>query len=121
MNAVQAPLLKYAEEGMTVYDRQGNKIGKVSLVYAGPDDYLPAGSNLSVIDVDENLLPEAVRNLFPPNRVPDTVRKRLFQTGFLKINTGLLASDRYALADQVEVVRSDSIYLKVDKDKTLKF
>jgi hypothetical protein len=33
----------------------------------------------------------------------------------------VLASGRYALADQVEVVRSDSFYLKVDKDKTLKF
>jgi hypothetical protein len=121
MNAVESQLIKYAQEGMTVYDRQGNKIGKVSLVYAGPDDYMSAGSGLPVMDVDESLLPEAVRSLFPPDRVPTVVRQRLFQTGFLKINTGLLAADRYALADQVEVVRSDSIFLKVDKAKTLKF
>ncbi len=121
MNAVQSQLLKYAQEGMTVYDRQGNKLGKVSMVYAGPEDYMPTGSGRSVIDVDENLLPEAVRNLFPQDRVPDTIRQRLFQAGFLKINTGLLTSDRYALADQVEVVRSESIYLKVDKNQTLKF
>jgi hypothetical protein len=121
MSAVQHQLLKYAREGMTVYDRRGNKIGKVSFMHSGANEYQPEGIDLPVMDLDETLLPDAVRELFPSDRVPDVVRKRLLQMGFLKIHTGFLASDRYALADQVETVRSDSIYLNVDKGETLKF
>ncbi len=43
MGVVQQPLLKYVREGMTVYDRRGNKIGKVSLVYSSANEHQPEG------------------------------------------------------------------------------
>jgi hypothetical protein len=114
-------LLNYVQEGMDVYDRRGNKIGKVGLVFSGADEYETGGADQPILGLDETLVPDAVRKLFPPDRVPDVVRKRLFQIGFLKINTGLLGSDRYVLSNQIETVLSDSIYLNVDKDEMLKF
>jgi hypothetical protein len=121
MCAVQQNLLSFVEEGMAVYDRQGKKIGKVGLAFPGANAMLSGEQAVKVTEVDETLLADEVRASLPPERVLPEVRQRLFQAGFLKINTGLLAPDRYALADQVETVTSDRVYLGVNKDETLKF
>lgn len=121
MNAVQQ-LLTYVQKSMTVYDRQGAKVGKVNFVYPGVnDDYLTEWNIVPGTSVDEDLLPDEVRDALPEDRVPAEVRERLLQMGFVKINTGLLATDRYALPEQIESVRSDSVYLSVDENDTLKF
>lgn len=121
MNIIGKRLIEYVQEGMKVYDRQGEKVGKVNLVYSGAYEYLPEGKAIALLEMDDEMLPDTVRQLFHPSRVPSKLRERLYQMGFVKINTGLLAADRYALADQIESVGSDTIRLKVDKDDTLKF
>lgn len=121
MSTIGKQLVDYVHEGMTVYDRRGDKVGKVSLVFSGVHELLPEGHGIAVMGVDENLLPDAIRALFPPDRVPAEVRERLLLTGFVKINAGLLVADRYALADQIESVGSDTVRLKVNKNDTIKF
>ncbi|MBI5959464.1 MAG: hypothetical protein HY866_12060 [Chloroflexi bacterium] len=121
MAAVENRFLQYVQEGMKVYDRQGSKVGKVIQVYSGAYEYLPGEKAVALMDLDKELLPDAVRGLFSSDRFPAEVRERLLQIGFIKIDTGLFASDRYALGDQVDMVHDDGVYLRVDKDETLKF
>jgi hypothetical protein len=121
MTAVEKQLLEYVQEGMKVYDHEGAKIGKVSLVFSGAYEYLPQNKALAIMELDESLLPDAVRDLFPPDRVPAEVRERLFQMGFIKIDTGIFGSDRYVLGNQIASIRSDSVHLTINKSEALRF
>lgn len=120
MTAVEKRLLEYVQEGMKVYDSQGVKLGKVSLVFSGAYEYLPQNKALAVMELDESMLPDTVRELFSPGRIPNEVRERLFQMGFIKINTGLFASDRYVPGDEIASVRNDSVHLSINKSETLR-
>lgn len=121
MSTMQQQLLKDVQEGMTVYDHRGHKIGKVNLVYLGANAAFPGAIGLPAGVLDEALIPDAVRDTVPPDRVPEVIRRRLFRTGFLKLNTGLLTPDRFVLLNQVKAVLRNGIYLSVGKDETLKF
>ena len=120
MSAVQQKLVTFVEEGMTVIDRQGKKIGKVSLAFPGTNTTLSGDQAAIGTGVDEARLSEEARLSLPLAMLPE-IRQRLLQSGFIRIDTGLLTRDRYALPDQIETVTSDSVYLGVDKDETLKF
>jgi len=121
MYAEPQKLLEYVEEGMTVFDRLGKRIGKVKMAYHGANSLFYGEQAPLVTDVDETLVPEDVRASLPPERVGAMMRQKLFRTGFLKIHTGLLTADRYVLPDQIQSVTGDHIFLSVDKDETLKF
>jgi hypothetical protein len=106
---------------MAVDDRQRKEIGKVGLVLPDANAMWSGEQAVKATEVDEGLLADQVRASLPSQRVLPEVRQRLFQVGFLKVNTGLLAPDRCALADQVETATSDCVYLGVNKDETLQF
>lgn len=111
--------LRLIREGMAVYDRAGDKIGTVEQVHFGPDDEYGRGAAepASVRDRDESLI-DTIAEVFAPNDMPEAVRSRLLQQGFIRVDaTGLFAADRYITPDQIAQVAGDRVVLRVSREE----
>ncbi len=115
--ATNQHILRQVQESMMVYDREGGQVGRVDYVHFGADKYASEWNFFPETESE----PEDIFGVMPEERVPEEMRERLLQTGFVKINTGLLATDRYILPEQIESVSSDSVHLNVHEEDTLKF
>lgn len=91
------------EEGMPVYDRNDKKVGKVRHFQSGLGTADEPGESGEL-----------------PADAPLELRQRLIGGGFVKIDRGLLSSDRYAELDHVEAVSEEGVRLNVAKDELLK-
>lgn len=119
-------ILNFIHEGMTVYDREDKKIGSVERLYFGSgstvdqDEYqMPVEPGRA--DIPRDTLFDAIADVFDPNDVPDEMRERLLQRGFIRIDgAGLFAADRYVMPEQIASVSDEAVYLKVAKDELLK-
>jgi hypothetical protein len=120
-------LLTQIYEGMTVYDRTGQKIGTVERVYfgavsqeadthgGGPTTAAPPGA------YESSLIEDFARAIFPADQVPEPLRQRLLRHGFIRIDsTGLFAADRYVMPDQIADVSEDRVTLRVTRDELIK-
>src|SRR5690606_9379383 len=114
-------ILAQIHEGMKVYDRMENEIGTVDRVKMSDDN--PATEEVEAVTADEPVRRRdtflgALADVFSPDELPDVVRERLLQQGFIRIDaTGLFAADRYVLPDQIMSVSGDGVTLKVSKDE----
>lgn len=118
--------LMRVREGMDVYDSGNHHIGSVSTVYFGADSEknLDTGTGAAEADnpdkYETDSLVKAVAQTLDPNDLPEELRERLWQQGFIRINSsGLLASDRYALPEQIASVGQDGVHLNTDYDSLL--
>lgn len=114
----ESNLLLEIKAGMTVYDREGQKIGEVDTVFAGakPDDleelgHAPADVDVSALDLDT--LPVDAAEVMGDEDLDEPVRERLMRRGFARIDAGLLDSDRYVMPDQIASVTDDEVRLNV--------
>ena len=82
-------------EGMPVYDLIVDKVGSVKYVQFSDDS----------LDREQNLQDADVKN------APEPIRQRLLESGYIRINTGLLHKDLFATADQIEEVVDNGVYL----------
>jgi hypothetical protein len=118
--------LNFIREGMTVYDREDDKIGSVERLYFGSGSTVDQDEyNMSVepgrADLPGNALVDAIANVFDPTDIPQEMQERLLQSGFIRIDgAGLFAADRYVMPDQIASVSDEAVYLKVTKDELLK-
>jgi PRC-barrel domain len=114
-------------EGMTVYDRAGDKIGTVEDVYlggmseeadkrgGGPETAPSPGRG------EGSLSEDLAKAIFPSDQLPETLRQRLLRHGFIRLDsTGLFAADRYVMADQIADVSEDRVTLRVTRDELIK-
>lgn len=115
-------ILNQIQEDMTVCDSAGDKIGKVRQVFLGAvsDKMNQRGTGPATASVpeqrDETLI-DFVAEAFADKPLPDVLRERLLREGFIQIDSsGLFASDRFALGDQVQSVTEDCVGLSVSKD-----
>lgn len=95
-------------EGMLVYDRENTKVGTVKYVQ------LP----------DESDIPDLGAETMHGSKVdkmPEVLRARLRQEGFVQVDSGLFAPDRYIMPHQIEAVSDDGVKLRVAKDTLIKF
>lgn len=107
--------IELVREGMDVIARSGEKIGTVKDLRIGdPGDPAISGAPERAQNLIGSLA-EAFGNRADPD-VPDGLRERYLRRGYLKVNTGVFGSDRYALADQIADVRGDRVHLSVDED-----
>jgi hypothetical protein len=120
-------ILTQIYEGMTVYDRAGDKIGTVEHVYLGgvseEDDRRGGGSETapSPGGGESSLIEDFARAIFPSDQLPETLRQRLLRQGFVRIDsTGLFAADRYVMPDQIADVSEDRVTLRVTRDELIK-
>ncbi len=123
-----SPILKQVREGMMVYDQEGKKVGKVKEIYLGAvsDEVNEQGIGPATAydpDIREDSLLDNIAEAFAAadDKLPKVLRNRLLHHGFIRINsTGLFASDRYALPDQIASISDDGVYLSVLRDELIK-
>jgi hypothetical protein len=118
-----SPSLRLVEKGMRVFDREHHEIGKVEWVQFGDDDpETPEVEAAGPSDLprDDTLI-DVVARAFTDDDVPEEVRNRLVQQGFVRIDAdGLFAADRYVMPEQIDSVSGDGMTLNVTKDELLK-
>jgi len=119
-------ILNLVREGMTVYDIHDHKIGKVRNLYygatgAGPRDTEAKG--VSAPDPgyrDESIVDNVAEAFAGDLNIPDVLRNRLLNSGFVRVDTGVLHSDRYVLPEQISHISGDKVYLKTGHDELIK-
>ena len=112
-------------EGMKVYDRLHHEIGKVDRVQIGDDDpttlEVEAAAPADLRTRDESILDSVAEVFAPDDDIPEEIRERLLQQGFIRIDSsGLFSADRYVLPDQIMSVSGDAVTLNVSKDELIK-
>lgn len=120
-------VLEHVEEGMNVYNRNGDKIGTVEDIQFGQEDLSQPGPETSTVsdatyDYDRNSLVDMFAEaIAPAPDVPDELKARMMRYGFIRIDAGLLKSDRVAMTDQIDRVTEDGVHLKTaDHDELVK-
>jgi hypothetical protein len=117
-------ILAQINEGMKVYDRLHHEIGTVDRVKMSDDN--PATEEAEAVTATE--IPQrnktflsAIAEAFHPDELPEEMRERLLQAGFIRLDSsGLFAADRYVMPDQIMSVAGDSVTLNVSKDELMK-
>jgi hypothetical protein len=120
-------ILTQIYEGMTVYDRAGDKIGTVEHVYLGgvSEEADKRGGGPETVPSlgrgESSLIEDFAQAIFPSDQLPETLRQRLLRHGFIRIDsTGLFAADRYVMPDQIADVSDDRVTLRVTRDELIK-
>ncbi|MBZ0293493.1 MAG: hypothetical protein K8L99_13075 [Anaerolineae bacterium] len=111
------------KEGMTVLDVHGDKVGTVKFVKFGDEDPNHPGPETVTADVDttpDNIIEEVAAVFRDGTELPETIRKRLVRYGYVRIDTGLLSADRFAILDQVVSVTNDEVHLTADGEELVK-
>lgn len=119
-------ILNQVEEGMSVCDNSGQKIGSVRQIFLGAvtDEMNERGRGPATASSpewrDDTLVDNLAEAFSAEDPLPEAVRGRLLRHGFMRIDTsGIFASDRFALPDQIESVSEDCVRLRVTKDELI--
>ncbi len=111
--------MEHIQEGMTVVDLAGEKVGKVEYVQFGDPQAVTTEGNEP--GRPAGLIGEAAMAVFGDEREPDVeepLRSQLLRYGFIKVDgPGLTDKDRYVRADLIGNVSDDIVTLKVSKDQ----
>ncbi|HEU5013571.1 MAG TPA: hypothetical protein VFT66_13690 [Roseiflexaceae bacterium] len=108
-------------EGMDVYDSDGKHIGTVERVHFGASVEGVQTATPGDADLRGNSFLDDLARVFTTDDVPDEVRRRLLQEGFIRIDAdGIFASDRYVTLEHVASVASDRVTLSVPRDQLVK-
>lgn len=97
--------LRGIREGMPVYDWENKRLGTVKYVQY-PDENVAVNLTMYITSLDN---------------VPVDMRTRLLREGFIQVEGGLFAADRYVTPDQIYKVTNDHIKLRVIREAVLKF
>lgn len=118
-----SPSLRFVEKGMRVFDRERHEIGKVEWVQFGDDDPETPEVEASGPSTgrDDDTLIDVIARAFSTDNVPEEIRERLVQQGFVRIDAdGLFAADRYVMPEQIDSVSGEGMMLNVTKDELIK-
>lgn len=110
-------VLQSIHEGMTVVDAANDEIGTVEfvkLVDTDPVTGEPVAADGDDPEARNPTLMDTIAEAFGADEVPDVVRERLLQSGFIRMDAdGLFASDRYVLPEQIAGVMGGRVQLNV--------
>ncbi len=123
-------LLRQVHEGMPVYDVEEKEVGKVRKIFFGGandrDSEYGTGPAITAEPAATNSDPAIIYNVGKAifgsdDDLPDVVRNRMMEYGFIQIDTGGLFSDfTYAMPDQIQSVDSNRVTLSTDKDNLVR-
>lgn len=100
------------QEGMTVVDAAGEKLGTVAYVKMGDPQAVTTQGNEPGQPGSIGEVPLAVTGEREPD-VPEPLRSQLLRSGFIKVDRpGLLAADRYVPGDRIGDVSGDTVTLR---------
>jgi hypothetical protein len=125
MKLVNNETLMQIHTGMRVFDRNEHEVGTIEYVQFTDEDPTKPGPETATETVDKtsperNGFVEGIaRAIAGGDDLPEEVRQKLLRDGYIKIDTGLLRSDVYALPDQVSSVSSEKVYLDVTRDELI--
>lgn len=117
----------HIEKGMKVYDSTDAHIGSVEDLRISDDD--PATPEVEAVGLNaedrdgrpRTLVGALADTLAPGEDIPEELRERLLQEGYIRIDgAGLFASDRYVTLDQVARVEAGRVVLSVPKSALIK-
>ena len=112
----EGDVINLIHKGMSVQDVEGDKIGKVNLVQLGdPEAGLEAREHAAL---GKGLLVEEFSRGYGTGgepHVPDPLRARMLEAGFIRIDGGLFSRTRYAIVDQIDRVEGDVVHLRSTK------
>lgn len=106
-------------DGMTVFDANGEKVGKVKAVRMGdPQAATSQGQESGFGHGILGHLAEAFGDA--TSSVPEGAKERLARVGFLQVDaTGLFTGDRYVASDEIASVDGDEVHLSVEAAKLI--
>lgn len=109
------------EEGFTVRDAEGNDIGTVLTFRFTDDDPRTSVAEVATPSTPDDggrasILENLIDVFADDTDMPEELRQKLLQQGFIRIRQGLLAPDLFATMDQVTRVSDGVVYLNVQKD-----
>jgi hypothetical protein len=109
-------MLELVQEGMTVVDSAGDRIGKVDDLEMGDPQAITTAGNEPM---DTGIVGDAARALGGDREpdVPEPLYSRLRRGGYLKLGGGLFGHDRYVPASRIARVERDTVYLSTTKDR----
>jgi len=117
-------ILNQIEEGMRVVDRDDNEIGTVRKVFLGDvtDETNERGGGPATASGpevrDDTLIDNLADAFLGAEPLPETVRERLLRHGFIRIDvSGLFASDRFAMPEQIASVSDNRVQLRLTRDE----
>lgn len=116
--------LAAVRDGMDVFDRNGDKIGTVKQIYFGAaGDEVEGGyvqGDIGDGDLERDrsnfLFDEVAEAIAGVSDIPEEVRERLLQHGYVQVDRGLLQSDGYVLSEHVVNVTDEGVTVNVDDD-----
>jgi hypothetical protein len=119
-------ILNQIHEGMRVCDNRGQDIGSVRQVFLGAvsEQANEQGRGPATASNpewrDESLVDNLAEAFSADEPLPEALRGRLLRHGFIRIDTsGIFASDRFALPDQIESISEDCVRLRLTKDELI--
>ena len=110
--------------GMKVFDSEGHHIGKVDALKF-PENAVAPGVEVSevddVVDDRKETIIDAVAEAFGREDIPEPLRSQLLRDGYVHLDaSGLFASDRYILPEQISGLGADGLKLNVTRDALIK-
>jgi hypothetical protein len=103
------------EEGMTVYDSAGDSVGTVAGLQYGT-----RGETATVPDEGgHDSLVQEIAEVFAPDELPEEMRERLLQEGYIRVDKGILQGYGYVPESSIHNVTTDGIHLNIPGDSML--
>ena len=97
-------------EGMLVYDREGEVVGTVQVVYLGGASEEAIKKALKSHEASDVTTSESDESDFDANEVPLELRRRLMEKGYVLIQgPDLTGAKRYLTPEQIEGVFSEEV------------
>ncbi len=110
--------------GMKVFDSQGHHIGKVDDLKF-PENAIAPGAEVAevddVIDDRDDTIVDIIADAFGREEVGEPLRSRLLREGYIHLDaSGLFASDRFVLPEQISGLNAEGVQLNVTRDALIK-
>ncbi len=109
--------IRLVRDHMPVEDALNARVGSVDFVHYGMDEFVTRAGLVGAVPLDENLVSPVALELLPRGKMDDDTREQMLRNGFVKIKTGLLSADRFAMANWIERVENGTVRLNVRKDQ----
>ena len=109
-------LLNYVRQGMDVFDVNEKKIGTVTFVKFADANAVETSAEhndpANLVDVVRGVVAEE-------DEMPDELESRLLRQGYLRVDGGMLASDRFAMSNQIALVTEHRVELTIPEEELI--
>jgi hypothetical protein len=122
---IEPTVLDHVHEGMSVYDVNEHKIGTVSYVRLTDENPAAPGPETATASktkepFEDSFVENIAEAFVGSDDLPEEVRRKLLRDGYIRVDTGILKSDRFVTPDQISRVSDENVYLSVSDDDVIR-